>query len=84
MNPGGLALPGSAPAGGSNARRLTPETAALLISLSTMAPSALGESTASPTDTELLSALLQDYCSLHLEQGGRGRNRSIVNQILMK
>ncbi|MDT9547015.1 MAG: DNA repair protein RecO [Chlorobium sp.] len=84
MNPGGLALPGSLPSGTSNARSLTAEAAALLLSLSTMRPTVPAETHAAPADTESLSALLQDYSSLHLEHSANGRNRSIVSQILMK
>jgi len=85
MNPGGLALPGNnLQEGGNNARSLTAETASLLLSLSTIRPAVLVESHAQPADTEFLLALLQDYSSLHLEQSATGRNRSIVNQILMK
>lgn len=79
MDPGGLAFPAAA---GARGRPLPREVCRLLQRLGATPAAATRTLAHQQAEASRLVATLQEYCSVHLEQGAGSRNQAIVSRIL--
>ncbi|MBN1278551.1 MAG: DNA repair protein RecO [Chlorobium sp.] len=84
MNPGGIAIPATATGRTPHEQRISADAFLTLLAIAETPLSELGNIPALEAETTLLAALLQDYCSIHLEQAPRASNLAVVAQMLLK